>query len=105
MSLYQLDVVFPKENVSMSYRLEINDDERRESENDESGRNNESEFKDDSTFILMKNRKKNQAQKTGRVIRYVRFNLKTNTGSYYRENLMLFTSWRNDSSDRVAFSI
>lgn len=56
MSLYQLDVVFPKENVSMSYSLEINDDERRESENDESGRNNESEFKDDSTFILMKNR-------------------------------------------------
>lgn len=56
MSLYQLDVVFPKENVSMSYRLEINDDERRESENDESRRDNESEFKDDSTFILMKNR-------------------------------------------------
>lgn len=56
MSLYQLDVVFPKENVSMSYRLEINDDERRESENDESGRDTESEFKDDSTFILMKNR-------------------------------------------------
>lgn len=56
MSLYQLDVVFPKENVSMSYRLEINDDERRESENDESGRDNESEFKDDNTFILMKNR-------------------------------------------------
>lgn len=56
MSLYQLDVVFPKENVSMSYKLEINDDERRESENDESGRDNESEFKDDSTFILMKNR-------------------------------------------------
>lgn len=56
MSLYQLDVVFPKENVSMTYRLEINDDRRRESENDESGRGNESEFKDDSTFILMKNR-------------------------------------------------
>lgn len=56
MSLYQLDVVFPKENVSMSYRLEINDDVRRESENDESERDNESEFKDDSTFILMKNR-------------------------------------------------
>lgn len=56
MPLYQLDVVFPKENVSMSYRLEINDNERRESENDESGRDNESEFKDDSTFILMKNR-------------------------------------------------
>lgn len=56
MSLYQLDVVFPKENVSMTYRLEINDDERRESENDESGRGNESEFKDDSTFILMKDR-------------------------------------------------
>lgn len=56
MSLYQLDVVFPKENVSMSYRLDINDDERRESENGESRRDNESEFKDDSTFILMKNR-------------------------------------------------
>lgn len=79
----------------MSYRLEINDDERRESENDESGRDNESEFKDDSTFILMKKKNKNQAQK----------NLKIDTGSYYRENLMLFTSWRNESSDRVAFSI
>lgn len=56
MSLYQLDVVFPKENVSMSYKSEINDDERRESENDECRRDNESEFKDDSTFILMKNR-------------------------------------------------
>lgn len=56
MYLYQLDVVFPKENVSMSYRLEINDDERCESENDESRRDNESEFKDDSTFILMKSR-------------------------------------------------
>lgn len=62
MSLFQLDVVFPKENVSMSYRLEINDDERRESENDESGRNNESEFKDDSTFILMKNRKNSSTE-------------------------------------------
>lgn len=56
MSLYQLDVVFLEENVSMSYRLEINDDERRELENDESGRDTEKEFKDDSTFILMKNR-------------------------------------------------
>lgn len=62
MSLYQLYVVFPKENVSMSYRLEINDDERRESENDESRRDNESEFKDDSTFILMKNKIKNSTE-------------------------------------------
>lgn len=64
MSLYQLDVVFPKENVSMSYKSEINDDERRESENDESGRDNESEFKDDSTFILMKNRIKIKHRKS-----------------------------------------
>lgn len=40
----------------MFYRLEINDDERCELENDESGCDNESEFKDDSIFILMKNR-------------------------------------------------
>lgn len=52
MSLYQLDVVFPKENVSMSYRLEINDDERCESENDESGRDNKSEFKDDTALLF-----------------------------------------------------
>lgn len=40
----------------MFYRLEINDDERCELENDESGCDIEKEFKDDSIFILMKNR-------------------------------------------------
>lgn len=77
----QLDVVFPKENVSMSSRLETNDDENEQSESDI-----ESEFNDDSILIVLKNGIKIKRRKTPRVIRYVRFNLKTDPDNYYRKN-------------------
>lgn len=95
----QLDVVFPPKNVSMSSRLETNDDEKHESENEQSESDNESEFNDDSTLIVLKNGIKIKRRRTPRVIRYVRFNLKTDPDNYYREKLMLFTPWRNECSD------
>lgn len=83
----------------MSSRLETNDDEKHESENEQSESDNESEFNDDSTLIVLKNGIKIKRRRTPRVIRYVRFNLKTDPDNYYREKLMLFTPWRNECSD------
>ena len=35
-------------------------------------------------------------RKKNKVIRYVRFNLKTNADNYFRENLLLFAPWNNE---------
>ncbi|XP_062609477.1 uncharacterized protein LOC134271261, partial [Saccostrea cucullata] len=95
----QIDVVFPKENVTQLSEMETNDDETHQSENEDSGSDTESEFKDDSTLVVLKNGIKIKRRKTPRVIRYVRYSLKTDPENYYREKLMLFTPWRNESSD------
>lgn len=86
----------------MSSRLETNDDEKHESENEQSESDIESEFNDDSTLIVLKNGIKIKRRRTPRVIRYVRFNLKTDPDNYYREKLMLFTPWRNECSDLLS---
>ncbi|XP_061173328.1 uncharacterized protein LOC133182501 [Saccostrea echinata] len=95
----QIDVVFPKENTNELSEMETNDDEMHQSENEESGSDTEGEFKDDSTLVVLKNGIKIKRRKTPRVIRYVRYSLKTDQENYYREKLMLFTPWRNESSD------
>ncbi|XP_062615034.1 uncharacterized protein LOC134276764 [Saccostrea cucullata] len=95
----QLDVVFPKESISELSEMETNDDERHQSENEDSGTDTEGEFKEDSTLVVLRNGIKIKRRKTPRVIRYVRYSLKTNPENYYREKLMLFTPWRNECSD------
>lgn len=95
----QLDVVFPKESITDLSEMETNDDERHQSENEDSGSDTEGEFKDDSTLVVLRNGIKIKRRKTPRVIRYVRYSLKTNPENYYREKLMLFTPWRNETSD------
>ncbi|XP_062584589.1 uncharacterized protein LOC134246276, partial [Saccostrea cucullata] len=95
----QLDVVFPKESISELSEMETNDDERHQSENEDSGSDTEGEFKEDSTLVVLRNGIKIKRRKTPRVIRYVRYSLKTNPENYYREKLMLFTPWRNECSD------
>lgn len=79
--------------------MKTNDDERHQSENEVSGSDTEDEFKDDSTLVVLINGIKIKRRKTPRVIEYVRYSLKTNPENYYREKLMLFTPWRNESSD------
>lgn len=95
----QLNVVFPKESITDLSEMETNDDERHQSENEDSGSDTEGEFKDDSTLVVLRNGIKIKRRKTPRVIRYVRYSLKTNPENYYREKLMLFTPWRNETSD------
>ena len=34
-------------------------------------------------------------------LRYVRFNLKTDSENHYRESLLLFLPWRNEDTDLI----
>lgn len=87
----QLDVFFPKENTNeVQTESETNDDEIHDAEDVESESDTDVEFKEDSTLVVLKNGFKIKQRKTPRVIRYVRFNLKTDPENYYRENLCCF---------------
>ena len=99
----QLDVIFPKQSTNeVQTELETNDDEIHDAEDVESGSDTDDEFKEDSTLVVLKNGIKIKRRKTPRVIRYVRFNLKTDPENYYREKLMLFSTWRCESSDLLS---
>lgn len=97
----QLDVVFPKENEKESTEVEINDDEN-DSQSDEENNDLDVDFHDSSTLVTLKNGIKIRRRKIPRVIRYVRFNVKTDPENHYREKLMLFLPWRNESVDLLS---
>lgn len=73
--------------------MEINDDERYQLENEDSGFDIEGEFKDDSILVVLRNGIKIKCRKILRVIEYVCYSLKINLENYYREKLMLFILW------------
>ena len=99
----QLDVIFPKQSTNeVQTELETNDDEIHDAEDVESGSDTDDEFKEDSTLVVLKNGIKIKRRKTPRVIRYLRFNLKTDPENSYREKLMLFSTWRCESSDLLS---
>lgn len=78
----QLDVVFPKDNEKTFKETEINDDYDCD-ENDES----DVDFNESDTLVTLKNGIRIRRRKVPRVIRYVRFSLKTDPENYYRENI------------------
>ncbi|CAC5376968.1 unnamed protein product [Mytilus coruscus] len=49
--------------------------------------------------ITLKNGIRIYQRKTPKVIRYVKYNYKTDSENFYRERLMLFYPWRNELSD------
>ena len=89
----QLDVVFPKESENTFDQTEINDDENDESDVD---------FNESDTLVTLKNGIIIRRRKVPRVITYVRFSLKTDPENYYREKLMLFMPWRDESVDLLS---
>ena len=88
----QLEVKFP-----------ASDDEQNKSESE-----NESETEDELEMsnenhrkikITLKNGIIIRQRKSQKVIRYVRYNRKTDSENFYRERLLLFYPWRNEQSD------
>ncbi|XP_062616288.1 uncharacterized protein LOC134278001 [Saccostrea cucullata] len=96
----QLDVVFPKDNEREFTENEVNDDDQDNQSDDED--NADLDFSESDTLVTLRNGIKIRRRKVPRVIRYVRFNIKTDPENYYREKLMLFMPWRNESIDLIS---
>ncbi|XP_062602358.1 uncharacterized protein LOC134264070, partial [Saccostrea cucullata] len=100
----QLDVVFPKDDEKEVIEKEVNDDDADKSNmsNDEEDNDSDVDFSESDTLVTLRNGIKIRRRKVPRVIRYVRFNIKTDTENYYREKLMLFLPWRDESVDLIS---
>ncbi|XP_078328660.1 uncharacterized protein LOC144623788 [Crassostrea virginica] len=100
----QLDVVFPKENEKDDIEKEVNDDDHIDSDDESDNETDDSDlhFNDTSILLTLKNGIKIRRRKTPRVIRYVRFNKQTDAENHYREKLMLFLPWRDESVDLLS---
>ncbi|XP_061184994.1 uncharacterized protein LOC133193010 [Saccostrea echinata] len=96
----QLDVVFPKDNEKEFAENEVNDDDQDNQSDDED--NSDLDFGESDTLVTLRNGIKIRRRKVPRVIRYVRFNIKTDPENYYREKLMLFMPWRHESIDLIS---
>ena len=78
----------------------INDTTDSESDSEENMLK-ENEVVDDNINILMKNGMKIKSRKVPKVIRFVRYNEKVDPENFYREQLLLFWPWRNESKDLI----
>ncbi|XP_076081165.1 uncharacterized protein LOC143052085 [Mytilus galloprovincialis] len=93
----QLELQYPK--------TESSDDHETEEKDHESDNENEAANADiieeinNKIDITLKNGIRIYQRKTPKVIRYVKYNYKTDSENFYRERLMLFYPWRNELSD------
>ncbi|XP_061170324.1 uncharacterized protein LOC133179634 [Saccostrea echinata] len=97
----QLDVVFPKDNEQEFTENEVNDDDDQDNKSHDEDES-DLDFGETDTLVTLRNGIKIRRRKVPRVIRYVRFSIKTDPENYYREKLMLFMPWRNESIDLIS---
>ena len=88
----ELDVIYTEENNQDNIE-EKHDDEM----NDE--RSEDESFDNSQTVMTLKNGIKIKKRSNPKIIRYVRFNRKTDEENHYREKLLLFSPWRNEERD------
>ena len=92
----QLEVIYPKKD-------DVTDFEEAEANGDEcNDKTTHEEFHDEQTLIELKNGIKIRRRKNHKVIRYVRFNQKSDEENHFREKLLLFMPWRNEDEDLLA---
>ncbi|CAC5376928.1 unnamed protein product [Mytilus coruscus] len=93
----QLELQYPKTSESSDHE---NETEQQENES-ESENENEEAIEENSNKIntTLKNGIRIYQRKTPKVIRYVKYNYKTDSENFYREYLMLFYPSRNEVSD------
>ncbi|CAC5391861.1 unnamed protein product [Mytilus coruscus] len=91
----QLELQYPKTSESSDHENETEQQENEsENENEEAIEENSNKIN-----ITLKNGIRIYQRKTPKVIRYVKYNYKTDSENFYRERLMLFYPWRNEVSD------
>ena len=88
----QLEVVFPSngDDNNCSTSQDINDDD---------DLHLQEVFSDEQTVVVLKNGIKIRRRQNQKVIRYVRYNSKSDEENYFREQILLFLPWRNEATD------
>ncbi|XP_076105470.1 uncharacterized protein LOC143073656 [Mytilus galloprovincialis] len=94
----ELEFQYPKTSQSSDDHETEQQDHESESENEEVNADVLEET-DNKIDITLKNGIRIYQRKTPKVIRYVKYNYKTDSENFYRERLMLFYPWRNELSD------
>ncbi|XP_069109303.1 uncharacterized protein [Argopecten irradians] len=89
----ELDISYPKK---MSSPEEINDDDLSKSDSEDE---DDADNVDNWTEITLPNGTSIRRRKYRKVIRYVRYSVKTDSENHYREKLLLFFPWRNETTD------
>lgn len=93
-----METKFPKQADAESH----NDCEENQTDHDESEIGEDGEIEGKICITLKNNNKKTIKQRqrnSFKVIRYVRFNKKTDSENFHRERLVLFYPRRNETSD------
>ncbi|MCG7875518.1 MAG: AAA family ATPase [Candidatus Thiodiazotropha endolucinida] len=88
----ELEVIYPDGQND-------NRDEEEQDYEQDANMSDEESFSDSETVLTLKNGIKIKRCRNSRIIRYVRFNRKTDEENYYREKLLLFHPWRKEETD------
>ena len=89
----QLDNVYLEDEFSEEKDDEVNDDDHNEQV--------VQEFDESHTLLTLKNGIKIRRRKNNRILRYVRFSARSDEEKHFREKLLLFLPWRNESTDLI----
>ncbi|MCU7800825.1 MAG: AAA family ATPase [gamma proteobacterium symbiont of Lucinoma myriamae] len=97
----ELDIIYPKENVlhEKGAKDKNEDDVSDKSSDDDNDSDDENKFSDSDIVLSLKNGIKIKRRKVPKIIRYVRYSVKTDPESFYRERIMLFLPWRCEDTD------
>ena len=88
----QLDIIYPHENDG--FDVDNDDDKCNEDENEDN-----EELDDLETVTVLRNGIKIKRRKKSKIIRYVRFNKKSDEENHCREKILLFFPWRDEEKD------
>ncbi|KAK3107011.1 hypothetical protein FSP39_004940 [Pinctada imbricata] len=89
----QLDIKYPEEKKKTDIQDEVNDDDLN-TDDDEN-----LEFTEDDVLVTLKNGISIKRRIHDLILRYVRYHVKTDPENHYRERLLLFMPWRDESVD------
>ena len=102
----QLNIIYP-EKYKIDMNDEINDDITNENDDDTNVNNEENVRAVESQLdyfvneVTLKSGIKIKRRGTYKIIRYVRFNQKSDEENHFREKLLLFYPWRNEHRDLI----
>ena len=90
----QLYIIHPNDDFAAKKEENVNDDREIESDSEE--------IDDHLTVITLKNEIKIRRRQNNKILRYVRFNKKSDEENHFREKLLLFLHWSKERTDLIS---